>query len=1013
MNTKKIKIFLKLYWIRILIITLVSLLFISLACVVTAGIKAYLSMEPFYQKSTLAQIAFGLYAGIFQALIFASIYMGFHYWFMFGGGIAKMGKKKVKTEKVNVKWADVVGMKSIKKEVWEVIRLIKDRVKLQQAGGKIIKGVLMVGPPGCGKTYLAKAIATETGLPFLHAVGSEFQGMFMGIGSSRIRSLFKEARALSELHGGCIIFIDEIDTIARTRVTPGGFGGGIDYNATVNQLLAELDGMSHANENIVIMAATNVNTDELDPALMRAGRFDRKIYVGYPGLEEREQILQYYLDRISYNKEKVAINKLARLTVGNSPADIANIVREASLIATRKSKTKVDTDDLHEAKERLTLGIKTEIILSPKDKEIAAYHEAGHTMVVYLLAPTQDVFKASIIPRKGMGGATWIVETEERFILNKEEVLGKIKILLGGYVAEKIRFGMTSAGVGDDLSKANQLAEKMVTQWGMGTSGAVGVSSHPWAHREVSERDKEDIINNCINEINEVLRKEKIILDEIAQELLKKDELDYDELEEIFKTHGIVKSAYGRKKVKTEKEIGWDDVIGMDEAKEEAKEIVTLIKDRVTLKQVGGQIIRGLLLFGPPGCGKTYLASAIANEAEIPFITKAGSEFVEMYVGVGASRIRHLFQEAREKALAKGACIIFIDEFDAIGTNRGQDRGSGGTSERNTTLNQLLVEMDGLKEKSEQYNILIIGATNMEENQIDHALLRPGRFDRKIYVDLPSFEDRKKTFTYYLNKIKYDSCEIDIDKFSGITTGWSPAEIANLIREAALLAVRNKKEKAGIKEIEEARERIELGLKRRIKVSKKEREKTAYHEAGHNIASFFFEPILKIFKLSIIPRKKTLGVAWASREGEGHLDRTQLLGRIKSSLAGYAAEKIKYGTTDPGVEGDFTSSIKIAHKMVWKWGMGESGYIGNFHELYFNDYQQMPLMSEEMKSKLDIETQEILQKCLKETEKLLNRELILLDALAKELLEKEELNYLELEEFYKKHGKAHPTSSSL
>ncbi|MFA7677218.1 MAG: AAA family ATPase, partial [Candidatus Omnitrophota bacterium] len=772
----KFSIIWKLYWLRITVVILLILLATSFIWTISVGMQSFFSMESFYRKSLQASMAFSLYIGIFQALFFASIYMGFHYFFFFGGGMAKLSRKKVKPEHVNIKWKDVVGLESIKKEIWEVIQLIKDRTQTKVSGGKIIKGVLLAGPPGCGKTYLAKAIATETKLPLLHATGSEFQGMFQGMGTSRVKSLFKEARALSEIHGGCIIFIDEIDSIARPRVAPSGMGSGMDYNATVNQLLTEMDGLASSKQNIVVMAATNVSEAELDPALMRAGRFDRKIYVGLPGLGERAQIISYYLEKINYDKTNLSVDKLARMTVGNSPADIANIIRVAALIAQRKKKATVDMSDINEARERIILGIKSEISLSKQDKKIAAYHEAGHTIVTYLLVPTQDVFKASIIPRKAAGGSTWTAEKEERYIPDKEYILGEIKSLLGGYAAEKIKFGSTSAGVGDDLRKANLLAEKMVKSWGMGTSGPGGVSGERWMPSQIAERDKEDIVNNCLDEVSKILRKEKPILDEMANLLLDKEEIDYDLIEDVFKKNGRNRMTYLIENIRNDKKDGlsWDDLVGMDEVKEEAKEIVRLIKDRVAVKEVGGQIIKGLLMFGPPGCGKTYLASILAQEAGVPFITKAGSEFVEMFVGVGASRIRHMFREAREKALDKGGCVIFIDEIDALCAKRALGQGFGGTQEHNQTLNQFLVELDGLKEKDAPCNIVVIGATNVDEAHLDPAIIRPGRFDRKMYISLPTFEERKKIFDYYLSKIKYNKEEIDPEKFSGITPGYSP-----------------------------------------------------------------------------------------------------------------------------------------------------------------------------------------------------------------------------------------------
>jgi len=462
-------------------------------------------------------------------------------------------------------------------------------------------------------------------------------------------------------------------------------------------------------------------------------------------------------------------------------------------------------------------------------------------------------------------------------------------------------------------------------------------------------------------------------------------------------------------------QIKWNDVIGMEEAKEEAVEVVSLIKDHILLKKIGGQILRGILMIGPPGCGKTYLAKAIAAECKLPFISVAGSEFIEMFVGVGAARVRKLFKKARNIAEVEGGCIIFIDEIDAVAARRSLDVGSGGQREANTTVNQLLVEMDGLKEKD--MNIVVIGATNAPEDFLDSAILRPGRFDRKIFVHYPTFEERKKLLEYYLSKVKYNSQEISTEKFAGILDWWSPAEVANLVRESALLAVRNKKEAIGLKEVEEARERIELGFKRSsLRYSEEELKATAYHEAGHCVAQYFFSKDKKVpFKLSIIPRTRTLGVAWsgAERGDKGQRDRNELLSIIRNSLAGYAAEKIKLGVTTAGVSSDFNNAMSVAHKMVWRLGMGKSGYIGDFYALAIKDnpYQQGDLLlSQELRANLDKETQEILQECLRDVEQLLERESELMEGLVEELMNKRELNYEEIEAVFKRFAKTDTNS---
>lgn len=459
--------------------------------------------------------------------------------------------------------------------------------------------------------------------------------------------------------------------------------------------------------------------------------------------------------------------------------------------------------------------------------------------------------------------------------------------------------------------------------------------------------------------------------------------------------------------------IHWQDVIGMEEAKEEAMEVVRLVTDRAKLQAIGGKILRGILMIGPPGCGKTYLAKAIATEANMPFISMSGAEFIEMFVGVGASRIRKLFKQARQLAYVEGGCIIFIDELDAVGAQRAVDRGFGGQTESNTTLNQLLIEMDGLKEKD--YNVILIGATNAPEGFLDQALLRPGRFDRKIYVDLPNLDEREKLFEYYLKGVKYDETT-DRLRLARLTVGNSPADISNLIREAALIAVRNKKETISMKEISEAYDRVEMGIKHKVVFTQKEREKIAYHEAGHAIAMYFLAPHKDVFKATILARGGALGFVMPQPREEIHVrTKEQYLGDIKVSLGSYAAEKLKLNMTTSGVSQDFTTAMWTAHHMVWEWGMGKSGLVGNYGllETMQTNYgifrgQSASFVSEEIKKQLNNEVQEILQESLKEVEDLLSKESALLDRFAQELLAKDELSYDEIETIFKEFGKIRP-----
>lgn len=551
MNILKLRKFLKLHWIKVTLIGIAICIILSITVLTIIGVQTFLQLESFYRKMMLAGVPLQIFLYLVVGTVSAAISTGIFVYFVWGGGLTNLGQKRIKPADVNIKWSDVVGMEAVKKEVWEVISLMKDRAKLKLIGGRVIKGILMVGPPGCGKTYLAKAIATETEAPFLAAVGSEFIGMFVGTGTARMKSLFKEARVLAEIHGSCLIFIDEIDSFARPRVSVSGLGGGMSYNATINQLLTELDGLRQTENNIIVIAATNVNENELDSALMRAGRFDRKIYVSFPRLEDRDKLFGYYLKKTQFDPS-IDTGVLARRAVGFSPAQISSMVREGSLIAIRNKREKLTYKDLSEAYDRVVFGLKSQINLSANEKLWVSYHEAGHAIIAYLTHPTDDVIKASIIPRKGALGFVGHQPQEETHIKRREWFLSNIKTCLASYVAENLKFGTTSSGVDSDFSYALHLAHQMVWRWGMGDSGILGnfysLSEYWWgssAAQKISEKtreklddDTQKIIAQCLKETEKILTQERDLLEYFAQELLKKEELEYDEIVAIFKTHG-------------------------------------------------------------------------------------------------------------------------------------------------------------------------------------------------------------------------------------------------------------------------------------------------------------------------------------------------------------------------------------------------------------------------------------------------------------------------------------------
>jgi cell division protease FtsH len=384
---------------------------------------------------------------------------------MQGGGAKALsfGKARARliSEKTNkITFQDVAGVEEAKEELREIIEFLKDPPKFQKLGGKIPKGVLLVGPPGTGKTLLAKAIAGEANVPFFSISGSDFVEMFVGVGASRVRDLFEQGKK----HAPCIIFMDEIDAVGRHR--GAGLGGGHDEREqTLNQLLVEMDGFE-TNEGVILIAATN-RPDVLDPALLRPGRFDRQVVVARPDVKGREEILKVHARRIPLASD-VALMVLARGTSGFSGADLANLVNEAALLAARQDKKTVEMIDFENAKDKVLMGVERRSIIIPDaEKRTTAYHEGGHALVAYLLPGADPLHKVTIIPRGRALGLTMQLPTDDRYSYSKEFLVNQITILLGGRAAEEIVFQQQTTGAGNDLEKATEMARKMVCEWGM------------------------------------------------------------------------------------------------------------------------------------------------------------------------------------------------------------------------------------------------------------------------------------------------------------------------------------------------------------------------------------------------------------------------------------------------------------------------------------------------------------------------------------------------------------------
>ena len=480
-----------------------------------------------------------------------------------GRGAMSFGKSKARMleqDQIKVTFADVAGCDEAKEEVVEMVDFLKDPAKYQKLGGKIPRGALMIGPPGTGKTLLARAIAGEAKVPFFTISGSDFVEMFVGVGASRVRDMFEQAKK----HAPCIIFIDEIDAVGRQR--GAGLGGGNDEREqTLNQLLVEMDGFE-GNEGIIVIAATN-RPDVLDKALLRPGRFDRQVTVGLPDVKGREQILNVHLKKVP-TAEDVQIKYIAQGTPGFSGADLANLINEAALLAARMSKRMVSMEDLEKAKDKLIMGAERHtMVMDVKEKKMTAYHEAGHAIVGRLVPEHDPVYKVSIMPRGRALGVTMFLPERDQYSASKQKLDSMISSLYGGRIAEELIFGweQVSTGASNDIERATELARNMVTKWGLSQrlgplayseeEGEVFLGRSVTQHKTVAEETSHTIDEEirCIIDKNyqraEIILKENMdILHSMAAALMKYETIDKFQINDLME----------RKAVKAPE--GWDDI---------------------------------------------------------------------------------------------------------------------------------------------------------------------------------------------------------------------------------------------------------------------------------------------------------------------------------------------------------------------------------------------------------------------------------------------------------------------
>ena len=505
-------------------------------------------VDPPESQSFLTQV----FISWFPMLLLVGVWVFFMRQMQGGGGgrgAMSFGKSKarlIEEDQIKVTFADVAGVEEAKEDVQEMVDFLKDPSKFQKLGGKIPRGALMVGPPGTGKTLLAKAIAGEARVPFFSISGSDFVEMFVGVGASRVRDMFEQAKK----NAPCIIFIDEIDAVGRHR--GAGLGGGHDEREqTLNQLLVEMDGFE-GTEGIIVIAATN-RPDVLDPALLRPGRFDRQVVVGLPDVRGREQILKVHMKRVPLASD-VEVSYLARGTPGFSGADLANLVNEAALFAARKNKREVQMEDFEKAKDKILMGAeRRSMVMSEEEKRLTAYHEAGHAIVGRLVPEHDPVYKVSIMPRGRALGITMFLPERDQYSASLEKLESQISSLFGGRIAEEIIFGRrkVTTGASNDIERATSLARNMVTRWGLSErlgplayseeEGEVFLGRSVTKHKVVSEETShliDEEIRSFIDRNYE--RSERILQDNLdklhlmADALMKYETIDHFQIDDIM-----------------------------------------------------------------------------------------------------------------------------------------------------------------------------------------------------------------------------------------------------------------------------------------------------------------------------------------------------------------------------------------------------------------------------------------------------------------------------------------------